>query len=383
MAVLDKSVLPRAGRRRFDWEVPDSPIRLGLDYRPAILTSAGIGRSVRELSRAVAELPDVDLHLFGHSFARSRRRDPVPSGGRLHRLPIPGRSLPLLARFGLDASRLSGRVPLFHWTDYVHPPVTAARVILTLHDLAFAADPTFHGPTTGLLTERCGAAVARAEHIICPTRATADEAQELFGRDRNSITVIPWGCDHVPHSPGPAPITQPYLLTVGTIEPRKNHQLLLDSWRALSAPRPRLVVLGRRGWECDEIVADLLRAVRGEGALWIEDVDDATVFSFMANALALVYPSRLEGFGFPPMEAMALGTPVIAGDTPALREVLGDTARLCDPNDGEALTAQLQAVIDDEGSRGQQIAAGRARASEFTWRACAEAHARVYREVLS
>jgi len=191
--------------------------------------------------------------------------------------------------------------------------------------------------------------------------------------------VIPFGSDHVPAQPGPPPIPEPYLLTVGTIEPRKNHRRLLAAWRTLAAPRPRLVVLGRRGWECAEIVADLERAVRDEGVLWREDVDDETVYAFMAHARALVYPSRFEGFGFPPLEAMALGTPVVAGDTPALREVLGDAARFCDPTEEDDLSAALHDMLSAPGTGHRE----RERAAEFRWRASAEAYVRVYREVLS
>jgi len=270
-------------------------------------------------------------------------------------------------------------VPLFHWTDYIHPPVAGARTVLTVHDLAFATDPSFHGPQSGWLLERCKAAAAQASHIVCPTQATANDVATHLGFDPKRTTVIPFGSDHVPSQPGPRPLSDPYLLTVGTIEPRKNHRRLLAAWRTLPAPRPRLVVLGRRGWECDAIVADLEQAVRDEGVVWYENVDDATVYGFMAHAQALVYPSQLEGFGFPPLEALALGTPVVAGDTPALTEVLGDAVRYCDPLNSEELAAALRAVVVDDGTERRDR--GREHAAKYTWRETARAHALVYREV--
>jgi glycosyltransferase involved in cell wall biosynthesis len=361
--------------------VTASPIRVGIDYRPALLTGAGIGRSVRELSRALAASTEVELHLFGHSFGRARRSDPIPPGTHLHRLPIPGRSLPTLSRFGLEASRLCGRVSIFHWTDYIHPPVGKARTVLTVHDLAFAENPAFHGPQSDWLLSRCKVAATQASHIVCPTQATADDVATHLDFDPARTTVIPFGSDHVPSQPGPVPITEPYVLAVGTIEPRKNHRRLLAAWRSLPAPRPKLVVLGRRGWECDDIVADLERGVRDDGVIWHEGVDDATVYAYMAHARALVYPSQLEGFGFPPLEAMALGTPVLAGDTPALREVLGDAARFCDPMDEEDLATALGEMLADDAS--ERRTRGRDHAAGYTWRASAEAHAALYREVLS
>ena len=118
-----------------------------------------------------------------------------------------------------------------------------------------------------------------------------------------------------------------------------------------------------------------------EGVQWIENPGDARVYDFTARARVLAYPSRHEGFGFPPLEAMRLGTPVVAGDTPALREVLGDAALFCDPDDPADLTRQLDAVLHDEEIHADLVARGLARAADFTWRECARAHARVYREL--
>jgi len=355
-------------------------LRVGIDYRPALLQSAGIGRCVRELCRALAGIEGLNLQLFGHSFARTRRPDPLPPGARLHRLPIPGRSLPLLARCGLDASGLAGRAEVFHWTDYVHPPVSSAGRVLTIHDLAMAHDRRFHGSATALMLSRCRETATQSAQVICPTRATAEQVQAEFHLPDEKLSVIPFGCDHVAPTGTERPLEGDYITMVGTIEPRKNHHNLLRAYQGLPTPRPRLLVLGRRGWECDEVVAALRST---QGVTWIEDATDDQVMRYVEHAVALVYPSFLEGFGFPPLEAMALGTPVLAGDTPALREVLGSAAAYCDPHDVESIHHQLQSILNDPSLREDLGARGSRQASRYSWAQCAQAHADVYQQVLT
>ena len=359
-------------------------LRLGLDYRPALLTSAGIGRSVRELSRALALEPGLDVRLFGHSLARARHQLAVPEGATLHRLPIPGRSMPALAGLGVDAGRLSGGVQLFHWTDYIHPPVRSARTVLTLHDVAFAEDKTFHGSAqTEMLLTGCLKAIAQADMIVTPTKATAQAAHKHLGISEARLRVVPFGCDHVPGETGSHPLGgRPYILALGTIEPRKNHLRLLDAWRRLAEPRPMLVILGKPGWECDATVRDIEAAVRTGEAVWQRTAGDAEVFRYLAHALLLAYPSRLEGFGFPPLEAAALGTPVLAGDTPALREVLDDAAWFCDPEDNDSIAAALERLLMDPELQAGLRQRGPQRAMQFTWRDSAQRHASLYREVV-
>lgn len=360
------------------------PLRISIDYRPALLGKAGIARAVRELARSlsdVASAQDLDLHLFGHCL--SAAIDDTPPPARLHRLPLPGRLQPWLARMGLDAARLSGCPGVFHWTDTVHPPIRHTKVLLTVHDVAFAEDTGFHGPAALGLQARCRAAVAQAAAIVTPTRATALALEEHF-HPTVPVHVIPFGADHllqraVPGGPRPVP-RRPFLLCLGTIEPRKNHLRLLAAYRNLPTPRPDLVVVGRAGWCCDEIVA-ALRAAVGSGVHWLADASDQQVTLLLASALAMVYPSQLEGFGFPPLEAMAVGTPVVAGDTPALREVLGTAALFVDPLDVEAITEGLRLIVHDENTARRLRNEGPARAATFRWLDCATAHARLYHEI--
>jgi glycosyltransferase involved in cell wall biosynthesis len=167
---------------------------------------------------------------------------------------------------------------------------------------------------------------------------------------------------------------------IGTIEPRKNHIALIEALRSMHAKRPQVVMIGRRGWECDAIVAQLL-AAQADGLLhWIEDADDDATFSWMRKASVLAYPSAWEGFGFPPLEAMAMGLPVVANDCEPMRELTDGNALLCNAHDATALADALLRALADRQLRDRLQRGGIARASTFRWEDCAAAHAAVYRE---
>ncbi|MCC6671947.1 MAG: glycosyltransferase family 4 protein [Planctomycetes bacterium] len=358
-------------------------LAVALDYRPALLSRGGIARATRELAAGLAAAGEIDLHLLGHSLARARVAARIPCGARLHRLPIPGRLLPLLARVGLPAERLAGRARVVHWTDYVQPPVGRAGVLLTVHDTAFAEDPAFHGAESAALLARTRAAARRASLVVTPTEASAAAAMAHLGVARGRVRVVPFGADHVPApADSPPPLGgRPYFVTVGTIEPRKNHERLLAAHAALGPAAPLLVAIGAPGWECGRAVAALRAAQAAGRVLWLRRAADAEVWRYLAHARALAYPSLLEGFGFPPLEALRLGTPVLAGDVPALREVLGGHARFCDPRDVEAIRSALAELAEGGAALRSRVAAGRAWAQRYTWRRCAQQHAALYAEV--
>lgn len=360
---------------------PTSPLPIALDYRPALLSPAGIGRAVRELARALADRADVAVHLFGHSLARARCAVAVPPRAHLHRLPIPGRSLPLLRRCGVGAERLAGGVGVFHHTDYVQVPLRRARSVLTVHDLAFVRDPSWHGADAAVLQQRTRDAIAAAAIVVVPSQTTAADVRAFAPAAR--VRVVPFGADHVPLTPrGPHPLGgRRYALCLGTIEPRKNHLALLAAWARLPADKPLLLVVGGVGWECDEITAALQAAERTGGVAWRQTVNDSALWPLLAHADLLAYPSRWEGFGFPPLEAMALGVPTVVHETPALRELGSGALRFADATDPAALAQALAQALDDTAWRRLAIAAGLAAAARFRWRDCAAGHAAIYREV--
>lgn len=358
-----------------------APLPIALDYRPALLSPAGIGRATRELAKALAERDDVVVHLFGHSLARVRCEQALPPRARLHRLPIPGRSLPVLLRLGLTAERLAGGARVFHWTDFVQPPVGKAAKVLTVHDLAFVREPKWHGAAAGTLRERTLAAIGQATAVIVPSQATAVDVRAFA--PAATVQVVPFGADHVPEAiaAGHPFGGRPYVLCLGTIEPRKNHRTLLRAWREIEGLRPLLVVGGGIGWDSDDTVRELQAAVADGLVEWRQSANDREVWTLLHHAELLVYPSLWEGFGFPVLEAMQMGIPVVAHRCAPLEELTAGAATLVDATSPTALAEAIEGTLRDRALRTKLIDAGRMRAAKFRWRDCATAHAAIYREV--
>lgn len=365
-------------------------IRVALDYRPALYGRSGIARSVRELVRALAAWPEIDLHLFGHGFRSTQAAPPVH--GRLHRVRLPGRALPALAKVGIDAARLAGGAEIFHWTDYVHPPVSrrGRAVVQTVHDVAFLEDTRYHGGNTRRLRRRFMAALARTDLVVCPSQATA-RALARHLPHHPPVRVIPFGADHASRRPAQAALGRaraaeilgtgdPYLVALGTLEPRKNHETLLDALEHLAARALRipLLLIGGPGWESERLRARLASRAQTFPCAWLADAEDRRAMSLLAGARALVYPSSLEGFGFPPLEALSLGVPVVAGNAEALRETLGDAALFVDGRDCVALASAIRSLHADAALRARLLAAWRERAPRFRWARAARAHADAY-----
>jgi glycosyltransferase involved in cell wall biosynthesis len=222
--------------------------------------------------------------------------------------------------------------------------------------------------------------IERASRVVTPTNAVADEVAEEYGVDRQRVVVTPEGVSN--HFFGATPlaggalgrlgIPGPFVLAAGTLEPRKNLHRLLDAWSRVRLTEQgwSLVLAGPKGWgpELPET----------PGVILLGRVDDRTLPGLMAAAELFCYPSLYEGFGLPPLEAMATGTACIAGRYPAAPEVLGDAAELVDPTDVDGLAAILERLGNDEAARKLLSVKGRARATDFTWERTARATLEAY-----
>jgi alpha-1,3-rhamnosyl/mannosyltransferase len=215
----------------------------------------------------------------------------------------------------------------------------------------------------------------------------AAEVIDVFGIDADRVHVVPNGVDAVTagDAAGGRKLAggDRYALALGTIEPRKDFPLLVDAFDLLAAddPEVRLVIAGQDGWGTKALDAALSRARHRDRVLRPGFVDDRTRADLLAGASGFVFPSRYEGFGLPPLEAMAAGTPVVTTRTGALPQVLGDAAAFVDPGDAAGLAGAMFDVMTDSTTRPALVERGRVRAAAYSWDACAEGLIQLYQRL--
>jgi glycosyltransferase involved in cell wall biosynthesis len=377
-------------------------MKVALDATPLLGPRTGIGRYVAGLAEALAGLagPEpAELVLVPFSWRGTRDLPAAaPRGPRVRhgRRRVPARLLQAAwARLPWPPVEwLSGPVDVFHATNFAAPPTRRAAVVVTVHDLTYLRSPEMVTDASARYRTLVPRALQRGAVVCTPTAAVASEVADEYHLPPDRLVVTPLGVDDTwRHATPPDPawlaahdLPPRYLLFVGNREPRKNLPTLLAAYRQLlvgvgvgagSTILPPLVLVGPPGWGDALDTAGLPPgAVRTPG--YLPQPDLARV---VAGAAAVVVPSWYEGFGLPALEALACGTPVVAADLPALREVLGDQAELAPPGDPAALAAALARVLDDPGGEPAR-AARRARAAGFTWEACAQATLPAYRLAL-
>jgi glycosyltransferase involved in cell wall biosynthesis len=228
--------------------------------------------------------------------------------------------------------------------------------VVSMHDLTSLTMPGAHRLKTIVsFNAFIGRSLDAAKKIAAVSVTTADEVVRRFAIARSKVEVVPNGVSDFFRPTGAA--REDFILYLGTREPRKGIGDLLDAWRSLPAPRPRLVLAGSAGWKVGEI----------EDAVVLGYVSRERVRDLFSRCKVFVYPSRYEGFGLPPLEAMACGAPVVAARGGAIPEVLGDAALLVAPGEPRELAIALRRVLGDASLREDLSAAGQARAAMFSW----------------
>jgi len=358
-------------------------LRVLLDGTALLGPRTGIGRYTAGLMAELATRADVDLTVTGFT-ARGQRalRAAVPDGVRVRGGPVPARGLRAAWQRGgwPPVELLAGNADVLHAPNFVLPPARRAAGVVTIHDLAFLDRPGELAPANRDLPGLVRSAARRAAAVCSPSRAVAGDIVHRLDVPADRVVVTPLGVD-----PGwfrAAPPTdelrdelrlpQRYLLFVGTTQPRKGLDVLLDAHQA-ELDLPPLVLAGPAGWGPPPATSSRVHTV---GYL-----EEEVLRSVIAGATALVLPSRDEGFGLPLIEAMAAGTPVVCSNLPPLREVAGGHATLVPPGDVAALAAAL-VTVSGSGSDPAGTARRRAHAARFTWAACAEATVSAYQLAL-
>lgn len=357
---------------------------VAVDAAPLLGRATGVGVAVRGLLASLSEDGRTQLVAYGLTGTGSRQLPlHLPAGVRVVRRPMPARPLvELWARMEHPvAERWVGPVDVVHGTNFVVPPSRRAARLVTVHDLTPVRFPELVTAASARYSRLVARAIHRGASIHTPSAFVAAEVRERFGLAAERVHVIPWGVAAPAPAPAPAlpgPAGPPYILSTATAEPRKDLPLLVAAFDRVAAEVPdvRLRLAGPPGW-AEPALAAAVAASRHRDRIerlgWVEDLG-----GLLAGAAVLAYPSRYEGFGFPPLEAMAAGVAVVATAAGAVPEVVGDAAAVVPVGDADALAGALVEVLTDDVRRRALVAAGRARAAALTWAATASAFSALY-----
>ncbi len=346
-----------------------------IDATSALLRSAGIKSYTYHLVRALRRIAGADeiraypyLKDFGALDHETSTLSRFATLSRIGALYL-SRSTPLLDLM------LAGS-DVFHASNQVRRAPRGVKLTATIHDLTCWLMPELH-TEANVRADRTFAEqiLRRADGLIAVSENTRQDAIKMLGIAPEKIQTIYSGVAEEYFDARPSKRERPYVLYVGTIEPRKNLDVLLDAWKLLRTDF-ELVIAGPEGWGSEATLA----RIRAE-ATYLGYVPEADLPGLVAGAAIFVYPSLYEGFGFPTVQAMAAGVPVVTSNTSCLPEIAGDAAVLVDPRSASEIARGLQRLLDSESLRAEFAARGRKRAAMFRWETCAARSLAFFRRV--
>lgn len=379
-----------------------NPIRLALNGSALLSPLTGVGQYAKNLAEHLVAGQHVDLHLFYAAIWSSDvRTGPIREIGAIKNfikkvVPQPYRVSRAVQqwRFNMGVRRL--RPHLYHEPNFL-PFRFDGPTIITAHDLSWIRYPETHpAERVAVMNTLFPRSLATASHILTDAEFVRQEIIEEFGVSSTRITSIPLGARPVfrPHSGQEcaqflnkrALEYRRYVLCVGTLEPRKNLELAIRAYAGLPRSfreRCPLVIAGMKGWLTSKLESVMQPLVASGELLPLGFTTEDELAALYAGAMVLVYPSLYEGFGLPPLEAMASGTPVIVSNRSTLPEVVGNAGVIIDAEDETALRETLLRHAEDHVFWQDRAAVCLLRAGRFSWQRCAEQTIAVYRKVLA
>ncbi len=354
-------------------------MKVALELQPCCRERSGIGVYAYELAKRMGGTDGIEF--YGNIFNFLGRDD---NSASLEGISIPLRECRMLPysvyRRVWDIvpvpyeKLFRGGADMNVFFDYIVPPKIGGKVLTTIHDMTYMRFPeTMGARSLKRLMDGMERSVERSDRVATVSEFSKREIVELLKIPEEDISVVPCApsIGGVPgdfaRCAGKFGITGPYLLYVGTIEPRKNLSRLIGAYKMLRAEQGiphQLVLAGGKGWANEKIYK---QAESVQGVIFTGYVSESEKYALYQNAAAFVFPSLYEGFGIPPLEAMRFGCPVICADAASLPEVVGDAAALADPLDEADIAQSIWKVISDEGYAAELARRGRAREREFTW----------------
>jgi glycosyltransferase involved in cell wall biosynthesis len=352
-------------------------VLIGIDASRTVLARrTGTERYALEIVRALADVaPEQEYVLY---FNQPPEPGLLPRSERVRWRVMPARRLWTFGRLSVE---MAVRPPdVLFVPAHTLPPIVPRASVATIHDLGYLHFPGEHPPATRWLRRLSNRwSARRATRVVAISAATRDDLIRHEGVRREKIAVV-----HHGRAPWFSPVTDralldaararyqldgPYLLFVGTLQPRKNLERLLAAFDRVAADRPGLLLalVGAAGWQPDRLDRALARLRARDRVRLLGFVPDADLPALLSGALGLALPSLYEGFGIPALEAMACGAPVLASSTSSFPEVVGEAGLLVDPLSVDAIADGLRLLTDDGELRAELGRRGVKRAAGFTW----------------
>ena len=367
-------------------------MRFGIDARLIYHQRAGIGRYTLFLLDELAKLDQENRYTI---FQHRRDREPLIKAPNFQRKTIFAPVHSPLEQPLLMAELFLQKLDLIHSTDFIPPLYSKVPSIITVHDLAFLRWPHFLTKDHATYYSQIDRGVRHAQHIIVPSYSTKNDVIGQLGVPESKISVIYEAAASL-YRPLPIPETRAavakrfgiptnYIFFISTIEPRKNIGGLLQAFHHLrtkySLTDTALVLAGKQGWLYEQVYETVEKLGLQDSTFFVGRVSDEELHKLYVGARCHVHPAFYEGFGLPPLEAMACGTPTVVSNTSSLPEVVGDAALMFDPNDWEEMAVAIRRLLIDEDLHGEMREKGLRRAATFSWSRAAAETLHVYQRV--
>jgi glycosyltransferase involved in cell wall biosynthesis len=373
-------------------------LAVALDATPLLGPSTGVAAFCAGALSGLAARADLDVSAFAISW---RRRmgivDRVPAGVSTRQRAMPDR--PLQAAWNRSSfpsiEWFIGPQQVVHGTNFVVPPTRRAARVLTVHDLTIVRFPELCDRSTLGFPDLIRRAVGAGAWVHADSEFVAAEVIEAFGVEPGRVRAVHPGVPGLGRpDPGPGqpatttlPFALPdgtsgYVLAIGTVEPRKDYPTLVEAFTTVSRAHPEiaLVIVGADGWGAERLADAIRRSPARDRIVRPGYLGDAGLEVTLRRAAVLAYPSVYEGFGFPPLQAMAAGVPVVATAVGSIPEVVGDAAQLVEGGKPDELAEALIHLLDGGPDIDALVDRGHRRTADFTWSKCAEGLDRLYRD---